>query len=164
MKMAESLIGKRFESIVNTLISRGYVESYTDFASKVGFKSASSVSSIISGRANPTPELLNDMLNKYKVSANFLLLGLGDMFVTEPQKPTKSNWQDTADFAFTEDDVKAYRAGNSFEDIVSRYKRDLTNPPMAKEQVVAYRTIVNAHSTPDILINVLYRLDNLENK
>jgi transcriptional regulator with XRE-family HTH domain len=81
MLAAPPTIAERFEHILKHLKSSGKISSYSDLGPQLGYKSKSSISGIIRGAQHPTPDALRALHELFGISADYVLLGIGDMFV-----------------------------------------------------------------------------------
>lgn len=114
-------INQRFERVVNELISRQLVESQTDLAEKMGYKSKSSITGMINGDQNPTSKVITALSNKWNVNPQYILTGQGSMFTDgtkdTPPKP-RSPFRDAIDIgAWNEDDPTEEHRGKEFVDL-----------------------------------------------
>lgn len=87
-------VGQRFNEVLTELKKSKKINSYGEFAQKAGFKSTSSVSGIISGQSKPTIELMQLMKKYYNVNPDYIVSGVGNMFLAIPSDtliPEKSS-------------------------------------------------------------------------
>lgn len=75
-------ISSRFIEVLNELLKRGCLPDKKAFASSVGC-STSMITEISKGRSNVGVSVLQNTVQNYGVSATWLLVGTGDMFVSE---------------------------------------------------------------------------------
>lgn len=75
-------ISSRFIEVLNELLKRGCLPDKKAFASSVGC-STSMITEISKGRSNVGVSVLQNTVQNYGVSATWLLVGTGDMFVNE---------------------------------------------------------------------------------
>lgn len=75
-------ISSRFIEVLNELLKRGCLPDKKAFALSVGC-STSMITEISKGRSNVGVSVLQNTVQNYGVSATWLLVGTGDMFVSE---------------------------------------------------------------------------------
>ena len=75
-------ISNRFIEALNELINRGILQDKKSFAESVGC-SASMITEILKGRCNVGVSQLQNTARKYGISATWLLMGEGEMFVRD---------------------------------------------------------------------------------
>lgn len=78
-------ISSRFIEVLNELIKRGCLPDKKAFALSVGC-STSMITEISKGRSNVGVSVLQNTVQNYGVSATWLLVGTGEMFVSEEQE------------------------------------------------------------------------------
>lgn len=78
-------ISSRFIEVLNELLKRGYLPDKKAFALSVGC-STSMITEISKGRSNVGVSVLQNTVQNYGVSATWLLVGTGEMFVSEEQE------------------------------------------------------------------------------
>lgn len=78
-------ISSRFIEVLNELLKLGKVSDKKAFASSVGC-STSMITEISKGRSNVGTSVLQNTVQIYGVSATWLLVGTGEMFVNEEQQ------------------------------------------------------------------------------
>lgn len=83
-------ISNRFIEVLNELLKRGCLPDKKAFASSVGC-STSMITEISKGRSNVGVSILQNTVQNYGVSATWLLVGTGEMFVSEEQHPQNSS-------------------------------------------------------------------------
>ena len=83
-------ISNRFIEVLNELLKRGCLPDKKAFASSVGC-STSMITEISKGRSNVGVSILQNTVQNYGVSATWLLVGTGEMFVSEEQQPQNSS-------------------------------------------------------------------------
>ena len=83
-------ISNRFIEVLNELLKRGRLPDKKAFASSVGC-STSMITEISKGRSNVGVSILQNTVQNYGVSATWLLVGTGEMFVSEEQQPQNSS-------------------------------------------------------------------------
>ncbi len=79
-------ISSRFIEVLNELIKRGCLPDKKAFALSVGC-STSMITEILKGRSNVGVSVLQNTVQNYGVSATWLLVGTGEMFVSDEQEP-----------------------------------------------------------------------------
>lgn len=82
-------IGQRFKLVRKTLQLQ-----QKDMAAELG-KPASYLSEIESGKGNPGPEFFNRLACKYNISMDYLVLGIGDMFIQAGNKVKRKEYDYT---------------------------------------------------------------------
>ena len=83
-------VSNRFIEVLNELLKRGRLPDKKAFASSVGC-STSMITEISKGRSNVGVSILQNTVQNYGVSATWLLVGTGEMFVNEEQQPQNSS-------------------------------------------------------------------------
>ena len=83
-------VSNRFIEVLNELLKRGCLPDKKAFASSVGC-STSMITEISKGRSNVGVSILQNTVQNYGVSATWLLVGTGEMFVNEEQQPQNSS-------------------------------------------------------------------------
>ena len=83
-------ISSRFIEVLNELIKRGCLPDKKAFALSVGC-STSMITEISKGRSNVGVSVLQNTVQNYGVSATWLLVGTGEMFVSEEQQTQNSS-------------------------------------------------------------------------
>ena len=83
-------ISSRFIEVLNELLKRGSLPDKKAFALSVGC-STSMITEISKGRSNVGVSVLQNTVQNYGVSATWLLVGTGEMFVSEEQQPQNSS-------------------------------------------------------------------------
>lgn len=83
-------ISSRFIEVLNELLSIGKVYDKKAFALSVGC-STSMITEISKGRSNVGISVLQNTVQIYGVSATWLLVGTGEMFVNEEQQPQSTS-------------------------------------------------------------------------
>lgn len=78
-------ISSRFIEVLNELLKRGCLPDKKAFALSVGC-STSMITEISKGRSNVGVSVLQNTVQNYGVSATWLLVGTGEMFVSEEQE------------------------------------------------------------------------------
>ena len=78
-------ISSRFIEVLNELLKRGCLPDKKAFALSVGC-STSMITEISKGRSNVGVSVLQSTVQNYGVSATWLLVGTGEMFVSEEQE------------------------------------------------------------------------------
>jgi transcriptional regulator with XRE-family HTH domain len=73
-------IGQRVSEVLSQLKILQKISGDKDIAAQLGYKSASSISEIKNNRALPSKEFIDLLTNKYNVSKEYLLEGVGDEF------------------------------------------------------------------------------------
>ena len=79
-------ISSRFIEVLNELLKRGRLPDKKAFALSVGC-SSSMITEISKGRSNVGVSVLQNTVLNYGVSATWLLVGTGEMFVSDEQEP-----------------------------------------------------------------------------
>jgi len=80
--MDNSLILKRFNLVLDTLVSNKIVESKADFREKMDI-APSSFTEITKGRTKLTTHFLNSLFEQFHVSPNYIFLNQGPMFIKQ---------------------------------------------------------------------------------
>lgn len=83
-------ISSRFIEVLNELLKRGSLPDKKAFALSVGC-STSMITEISKGRSNVGVSILQNTVQNYGVSATWLLVGTGEMFVSEEPQPQNSS-------------------------------------------------------------------------
>ena len=82
-------ISSRFIEVLNELLKRGCLRDKKTFASSVGC-STSMITEISKGRSNVGVSVLQNTVLNYGVSATWLLVGTGEMFVNDEKQKGKT--------------------------------------------------------------------------
>ena len=82
-------ISSRFIEVLNELLKRGFLRDKKAFASSVGC-STSMITEISKGRSNVGVSVLQNTVLNFGVSATWLLVGTGEMFVSEEKQKGKT--------------------------------------------------------------------------
>ena len=88
-------ISSRFIEVLNELLKRGCLRDKKAFASSVGC-STSMITEISKGRSNVGVSVLQNTVLNYGVSATWLLVGTGEMFVNDEKQKGKTAYYSTA--------------------------------------------------------------------
>ena len=88
-------ISSRFIEVLNELLKRGCLRDKKTFASSVGC-STSLITEISKGRSNVGVSALQKTVLNFGVSATWLLVGTGEMFVSEDKQKRKTAYYSTA--------------------------------------------------------------------
>lgn len=83
-------ISSRFIEVLNELLKRGCLPDKKAFALSVGC-STSMITEISKGRSNVGVSVLQNTVQNYGVSATWLLVGTGEMFVSNEPQPQNSS-------------------------------------------------------------------------
>lgn len=94
----QTTINQRFAKVVDELLSRKKIDSQTDLAKKLGYKSKSSITGIINGSQNPSIENIADLRTLFGVSINYMVRDELPVFVADRKTPSGD----------VVDDVKSY--------------------------------------------------------
>ena len=88
-------ISSRFIEVLNELLKRGFLRDKKAFASSVGC-STSMITEISKGRSNVGVSVLQNTVLNFGVSATWLLVGTGEMFVSEEKQKGKTAYYSPA--------------------------------------------------------------------
>jgi hypothetical protein len=115
----------------------------------------STLSAAIRRNSRISGDIVDKIIDKYqKVNPEWLKKGTGEMFLPE-QKNTLSE----PEVNYEAMDLATIRA---IREIMERYRKHFSEPQMGHKAMMAYKTIIDTNSMPDILANLLYRVDKLE--
>lgn len=87
-------ISSRFIEVLNELLKRGCLRDKKAFALSVGC-STSMITEISKGRSNVGVSVLQNTVLNFGVSATWLLVGTGEMFVTDEKQKGKTAYYST---------------------------------------------------------------------
>lgn len=82
-------VSSRFIEVLNELLKRGFLRDKKAFASSVGC-STSMITEISKGRSNVGVSVLQNTVLNFGVSATWLLIGTGEMFVNDEKQNGKT--------------------------------------------------------------------------
>lgn len=85
-------IGERLSEVLNKLKNLKKISGDKDISDELGYKSASSITEMKKNRAAPTKELLKLLADKYEVSTDYILEGVGDGF-NNPESVTIEDYE-----------------------------------------------------------------------
>ena len=88
-------ISSRFIEVLNELLKRGFLRDKKTFASSVGC-STSMITEISKGRSNVGVSVLQNTVLNFGVSATWLLVGAGEMFVNDEKQKGKTAYYSPA--------------------------------------------------------------------
>lgn len=88
-------VSSRFIEALNELLKRGFLRDKKAFASSVGC-STSMITEISKGRSNVGVSVLQNTVLNFGVSATWLLVGTGEMFVSDEKQKGKTAYYSPA--------------------------------------------------------------------
>lgn len=84
-------VNANYLAVVERLRANGIITSLTDFALKLGLNSAQPLYDIQKGRYDVSKDIAEKMMKSFNVNPNFILFGLGEMFLKMEASPISTN-------------------------------------------------------------------------